>query len=362
MKILQKYFLKELLFVFFPIEIFLIFIFILSEIFWRFSDFILHKPKMLDVIYFLSLHIPLWFTQTLPMSLMLSTLLSISTFAYYREIIAVKTLSIDTRKFFLSWLLLGVIFSISSFFIHDKIATNGFSKAQEIFYTKIKKEKFNKDFLENLFYYVVNGENITYIFVEKYDKIDKEVNFFLLQEYERNKLKLQICSPYGKKQNSNLVLNSVVIQKFNEKHDLIAEVILSKYNYQLPVELEYFQYDYTTMQLDQFNIKQLKQALKVSSLKGESVNRILTEISYRFAISFLNFIVILLAIPLSQNIPSQYGKLTSFLYMLILLIIYWTLLSFLRVMSELGVINPYYGVWIPNILLLIFGTFIYFKK
>jgi lipopolysaccharide export LptBFGC system permease protein LptF len=364
MRILQKYFLKEFLSIFLPIEVFFIFIFALSEFFWRFSDIIIHRPQFVDVLHFLSLHIPLWFTQTLPISLMLSTLLSISTFVYDREIIAVKTLGVNTKKFFISWLFIGLLFSIISFFVNDKVATRFFSKAQEVFYTKIKKEKYNKDTLENLFYYISAKDETTYIFIEKYNSVEKEINSFLLQKYTSDgSIKLQIYSPYGKKQNLSLLLFDTVIQKFNN-NKLVSETKLYEYDFTLPVDIENFQYDFSSMQLDQFSIQQLKQGIKISLLKGEteSVNRIVPEMSYRYAIAFLNFILVLLSISIVQNFASQYGKLTSFLYMLVLLIIYWLLLSFLRTLSEVGVINPYYGVWIPNVLLFILGLVLYNKQ
>jgi len=361
MKTLQKYFFKEFVIHFFPILTFLISIFALSEFFWRLNDFITYKPSVLIILCFLSLHLPLWFVQTLPLTVMLTTVLSISNFNYTKELVALKTLGVNTKKFFLSWLTIGLVLSISSFFVNDKIATKFFLKAQEVFYTKIKKERFDKNILTNLFYYSHQNNFSTFIFIDKYDKFNNKVYSFLMQQYLNGKIKTQVYSNEGTKNKLVLNLFDTVEQQFRGD-TIVSEKIVKTYKYQLPVDIEDFKYNFATMQLDQFNISQLKQAIKICKYKGEPVNRIVTEISFRYAISFLNFILIFISIPLAQTSHSQYGKLSSFVYVLISFIIYWSLLSFLRILGETGVINPFISVWIPNIIFFLVGLVLYVNK
>ncbi|WP_205006696.1 hypothetical protein, partial [Escherichia coli] len=61
MKILQKYLFLELIKIFVPVEVFFITIFALGEFFWRLPDFVSHKTNLVLILYYLSLHIPLWF-------------------------------------------------------------------------------------------------------------------------------------------------------------------------------------------------------------------------------------------------------------------------------------------------------------
>ena len=361
MKILQRYFLKEFVYHFLPISIFFISIFAISEFFWRLNDFISYKPPTIVIIYFLFLHLPLWFVQTLPLSVMLTTILSISNFNYTKELVAVKTLGINTKKFFLSWLIIGLVLSIFSFFLNDKIATKCFHKAQEIFYTKIKKEKFDKNDLTNLFYFSYQKDISTFIFIDRYDRTNNKIYSFLLQQYQNNKITTQVYSDEGIKENFVLNLFNAIQQQFRN-NKIISEKLVKIYRYQLPVDIENFKYDFATMQLDQLNMKQLKQAIKICKFKGETTNRIVTEISFRYAISFLNFILIFISISLGQTSHSQHGKLNSFIYVMISFIIYWTLLSFLRTMGETGVVNPYISVWIPNIIFLFVGIILYVNK
>jgi lipopolysaccharide export system permease protein len=361
MKTLQKYFFKEFIIHFLPIAIFFISIFAISEFFWRLNDFITYKPSITIIIYFLSLHLPLWFVQTLPLSIMFSTVLSISNFNYTKELVAIKTLGINTKKFFLSWLIIGLVLSITSFFINEKIATKFFYKAQEIFYTKIKKEQFDENNLTNLFYYSHQQDISTYIFIDRYDITNTKIYSFLLQEYQNGKIKTQVYSNEGKKNNLMLDLFDTVQQQFYNNR-IISEKHVKNYKYQLPVDIENFKYNFATMQLDQLNINQLKQAIKICKFKGEPVNRIVNEISFRYAISFLNFILIFISISLGQTSLSQHNKLNSLIYVILSFIIYWTMLSFLRTLGETGIVNPYISVWIPNIIFFFAGFVLYINR
>ncbi|MCS7228228.1 MAG: LptF/LptG family permease, partial [Endomicrobia bacterium] len=272
------------------------------------------------------------------------------------------TLGINLKKFFLSWLFIGIIFSIFSFYLNDKIATKCFREGQNLFYTKVKKQPIENNIIKNLFYHNNNKKGVTtYFFLDKYDKKTSKIWHFILEEYKNDSLLLQIYAKEGIKQNSKIILYNCIIRHF-DNHKIVSEKIVRRYIYPLFVDLENFRYDFSSIQLDQLNLKELKLALKIANYKNEPLYRIHTEISFRYAISFLNFILILFSIALGKNTQAQQGRLKCFIYTLIALIVYWLILSFMRTLGEIGVINPYFSVWLPNILFFLTGIFLYFKK
>lgn len=359
MKTLQKYCLFELVKYFFPMSIFFITIFAISEFFWRLPDFLYYKPDTTVILQFLFLHTPLWFVQTLPLTTMLATLLTISSFNYYRELLAISTIGINLKKFFVSWIVIGIILSLFSFYLNDKLATKFFRKAQVVFYAKVKNQPYESNVIKDLFYYETNKEETNYLFIDIYDRETKKVHDFVLNKYKNGVIQ-QICAHEGVKQNLSIVLHNCIIRNF-VNHKLVNEKIINNYVYPLPVDLEDFKYNYNTIQLDQLTIAELYRAIKILRYKNEPDYRVKTEISYRYAISVLNFIVMLLSISLGKNISTQ-GKLRCFIYSILIFIIYWMLLSFMKLLGETNIVNPYISVWIPNILFFIVGTFLYFKK
>lgn len=361
MKILQKYLLLEFIKLFFPISFFFILIFASSEFFWRLPDFISYKPPWQLILTYLSLLVPLWFVQTLPITTMLSSLLTITHFMYTKELIAIQTLGTNLKKFFFSWIVMGLLISLGSFYTNDKIATKGFLISQKILNEKIKHQPSQIDILKNLFYY----DNTTnrFVFIEEYDRNNYNAKNIIIEEYNsHNNLIQQIISSFGQKNNNNiLTLQNCIIREFKE-NKFLKEKLNQTYEYILPIDIEEFQYDYSSIQLDFLSVKELKNIVKISILRGQNTARILTEISFRYSISFLNFILILLSISLGQHTSSQHGKLTSFIYTIIALIIYWIFLSFFKTFGEINIINPIISVWIPNILFFTTGMVLYLRN
>ncbi len=358
MKVLQKYVLKEFFKVFIPIASFLIVVFALSEFFWRLPDFVSHKPPIGLIFYYLSLHIPLWFVQTLPIVVMLSCLLTITHLQYTNELVSIQTLGINTKIFFLVFVLLGLIFSFISFYIYDRVATKLFNKAQNIFETEIKKMPKITNLLTKLFYYDLNKD--TFILIEEYDTNNKSLKNLFIEKYKNNFLEQQIFASYGYKEKECIKLENCVVYEYqNNKYK--NQYILKTLKYPLEVDIERFQFDYSNMQLDSLNIEEIKKIINFVRYKGESVSRFLTEINFRYAIAFLNFVVILLSIPLGKTVRGRYGSLISFVYTIIVLIIYWILLAVLRSVCEIGLLNPHF-VWLPNLLFFITGIVLYLVK
>lgn len=81
--------------------------------------------------------------------------------------------------------------------------------------------------------------------------------------------------------------------------------------------------------------------------------KMLAEMHSRFAFPFAVIVFALLAVPLGlQN--RRAGKTSGFTISILILLIYYVLLSFLRTFAEKGVIPPFAALWLPNLL---FGAF-----
>ncbi len=356
---LQKYFFVELLKTFLPISGFFIVIFALTEFFWRLPEIVTFKPSTTIILVYLSLHIPLWFVQTLPMTTMLSSLIVLSHFVHSKEITAIKTLGINPKKFFCSWLIFGTILSIISFYLNDKIATIFFKKAQNIFQLEIKKEPLKENIFYNLTY--SDAKNI-FATITSYNKENNVINDILIEQLDNDyNVIYQLYSPYGTKDNNSWILKNTVLRTY-KNNILNSEKNFFQYQFPLQIDIEDFQYDYSNKPLDQLTIKHINDIIKITKLRGMPTAKYYTELGFRYALPFVNFILILLSISLGQSTSVQYGKLISFVYTIVATIIYWTLLSIFRTVGELNIINPIISIWIPNFVFLISGLVLYFRK
>jgi lipopolysaccharide export LptBFGC system permease protein LptF len=278
---------------------------------------------------------------------------------YTKELVATKTLGINLKNFFITWLLFGLMLSITSFYLNDTIATQFFKKAQNIFKTEVKKEPLQENIFYNLTY--SDTKNV-FATIDSYDKNNSIINNVLIEQLDNEyNLITQIFSQKGFKKNNSWFLNNAILRNY-KNNILYSEQKITELLLPLEIDIEDFQYDYSNQPLDQLSIKELKNIINITKLRGLPTQKYFTELGFRFALPTINFILILLSISLGQITSSQYGKLISFVYTILSIIIYWTMLSIFRSLGEVGIISPFISVWIPNFVFLIFGIVLYFKR
>lgn len=96
-------------------------------------------------------------------------------------------------------------------------------------------------------------------------------------------------------------------------------------------------------------IAELFRAAGSPQLAPQARMKMLAELHSRFAFPFAVFVFALLGLPLGlQNRRS--GKTSGFTVSILILLVYYVLLSFLRTLAEKGTIPPFIAVWLPNIL------------
>lgn len=97
------------------------------------------------------------------------------------------------------------------------------------------------------------------------------------------------------------------------------------------------------------NVAELYRSARDPQLPQQVRAKMLTEMHSRFAFPCAVFVFALLALPLGlQNRRS--GKTSGFTVSILILLVYYVLLSFLRTLAEKGAVPPFLAVWLPNLL------------
>ncbi len=101
-------------------------------------------------------------------------------------------------------------------------------------------------------------------------------------------------------------------------------------------------------------IAELRSGIASSKLSPQTRLKMATELHSRFAFPFATFVFAILALPLGLS-NRRSGKGSGFTISILILLVYYVLLSFLRTLAEKGGISPVLAVWLPNLIFLSIG-------
>ncbi len=125
---------------------------------------------------------------------------------------------------------------------------------------------------------------------------------------------------------------------------------------------------YTPVQLsridkkvEDMNITELKEYIRMMEEQGKNVKREWVKLHQRLAIPFANFIFALLAASLGIQPQRSGGSATGLGLSIIVIFIYYTLMTIGSALGERGTISPFLGAWLQNFIFIIIGSLMLYR-
>ena len=110
----------------------------------------------------------------------------------------------------------------------------------------------------------------------------------------------------------------------------------------------------------EMSISELQQQIKKNEKREWQDHLAKVELSKRFSIPLTCILFGIIGVPLGIT-SRRSGKSGGFVYVLLIILMYYVSMVLMQNFGRSGRINPYFSVWIPNIVLLIFAVYIGYK-
>ncbi|MEE8260055.1 MAG: LPS export ABC transporter permease LptF [Nitrospinaceae bacterium] len=110
----------------------------------------------------------------------------------------------------------------------------------------------------------------------------------------------------------------------------------------------------------EMSISELQQQIKKNEKREWQDDLAKVELSKRFSIPLTCILFGIIGVPLGIT-SRRSGKSGGFVYVLLIILMYYVSMVLMQNFGRSGRINPYFSVWIPNIVLLIFAVYIGYK-
>ncbi len=364
--ILDAYILRELRGPFaFAFMAYLLFWFI--NIFFLAADYIInaHAPFFL-VLRFLVFRVPQSTPLAFPFSCLFASLLAFGRLAGDNELNALRTSGITFVRICRTPLLCGLAMFGVSYFINETIAPITTDLSTRTFYQIVYKTEqlpivpgfFRKDDATGNVFYVENIEND--------HKTLKNVMIF--QNATTTPFRTVVNAKIAQVRGSVLHLVNARVTKFKLNGETDGDAVNKDIDIGLPIGETIEQFvNISVNDPYAINSKQLKtqiNAMQATGQGGSALGVLKITLAQRLAFPFAAFISVVLALPLAASIGKQgknLGMGFGIALSVLLLFVYYLMMSAFSALGKNEAINPYLAAWAPNIIMGIAGTVMFYR-
>lgn len=345
--ILDRYILKELLGPFiFGIAAFTSILAGSTVLFYLVGDAVKFGIPIVDVVQLFAYKIPSIVVFTLPMSMLLATILAFGRLSSDLEILALRASGIGFHRLVIPVVTMGLAVSLLTVWFNESVVPKSTRSFQEMMrqYSEKKdptiKEKIN--FTE----YDKEGRPVRIINVKEIDKgVMKTVS---IAEYEQSQLTRVISAKSGRWVTSggwefyNGVMHNFSIQNPEQ----VTVVYFKKEYIDIPINPEEAK---RPKDPEAMNSNELKSAILTQQRMGEDPIQNLMKYNMKFAVPFASLIFSILGAAVGVR-PHRSSSALGLGISLMIIVLYYILLSAGMGLGIAHVLPPLLAAWLPNLL------------
>ncbi len=359
MKILDKYILRQV------IEMFIMGVFIFTSIIFASDTFItlIKQISMYGIpfkvaLMVIILNLPSVFVMTIPMGVLLATVMTLNRLSLASEITVMRSCGIGLNRIAKPIFIFAIIMSMTSFFINETIVPITTKQSKDLALWAlgqknipegkenfIFKELQDNGTLKRLFY-VGNCKNKTLHNITVLD-MSKDNTVQVLQAkdgstspkgWEFNRGAIYTVAKEGKILNTTFFENSVAQFGIDLSKELNQNVA-KEHNF----------------------VSLVKYMMQNSQKIASEKNLYLIQLYDKIALPITTIVLVLIGVPLAITPPRvRYNR--GFLFSILIIFAYYLIRALSLSFGEAGSLPPFFAAWTANILLSIIGMALYYKK
>lgn len=358
LKILDKYLLKQV------IEMFLMGVFVFTTIIFASDTFITLIKQIAKfgipfkvAFILILLNLPSVIVMTIPMGVLLSTVMTLNRLSLSSEITVMRACGIGLNRIAKPIFIFAIVMSLSSFFINESVVPVMTKQSKDLALWALGQKNI-PDGKENFVFKELNDNGVLKrLFYVGYCEKKTLYNVTVLDTAKEGTIQVLQArqgktSPEGWQfdkgaaytiGNDGQVLNTTLFDKSTVKFGLDLSKELNK------------------NVAKEMNFSRLLKYLITSKLSDEEKRVYTIELYDKIALPLTTIAFVLLGVPLAITPPRvRYNR--GFLFSILIIFAYYVVRALSISFGEAGSLAPFWAAWLPNIVLTIFGVLMYYKK
>lgn len=358
--VLDKYILRQV------IEVFLMGVFVFTSIIFASDTFItlIKQISMFGIPFHIALlmiilNLPSVVVMTIPMGVLLSTVMTLNKLSLDSEITVLRACGIGINRIAKPIFMFSIVMCICSFIINETIVpvATKYSKDLALWSLSQKnvpdgKENFvfkeldSNGVLKRLFYVGNCEDKILY-------------NITVLDSSKEGTIQV-LQADQGKTTPSGWDFQKGAVYTIGERGKVLNTTLFDTSNVVFGLDLSR-QLNKNLAKEMNFS-KLLKYIAKgLDKFEQEDQNKIVIELFDKLALPITTIVLVLVGVPLAITPPRvRYNR--GFLFSIFIIFTYYLIRALSISFGEAGSVHPFVAAWLPNIVLTLLGAYLYYRK
>lgn len=357
-KLLDKYIMKQLL------ETFLLGVVIFTSIIFT-SDAFLYLVKEITsygvpftiALRVIILRLPQVLVLTIPMGVLLSVILTFNKLSANSEITIMKACGISISRLSLPVLVFGILSALLNFSVSEYIVPAADLQAKNLTLwaltqRNIPNGKANFSFKE----LDQDGRLIRLFYIDNYT--NKKLQGITVLDMSKEGAVQIIQSKYGDANAEAWNFNQGVAYTISQSGKTLSTTVFNK----LKIFTNFNYGKAFKNKGNELNFVDLMKYIENCKKQGDvHLSKLIIQLHEKFAIPITSLLIALIGVPLAMTPPrSRFNR--GFLFSLTLIFLYYLIRAFCISLGEAQVIDPAFSAWLPNLIILTTGSFLFYRK
>ena len=299
-----------------------------------------------------------WYTSLgLPMALLLGTVFTMGSLQNNNELSAIKSAGISIKRISIPLIILGILFSIFSFYYDNILVTHYLQKRSEL---RIKynlgRTKNNNLKKKDIFRQESFGKILG---IHRFTFRNQTAHNITLQEFDDGNLISRLDAPAMK---WNTAKNIWQLPKFQLRKWQGDSLLYNTFEQDTSLLINFDPLDLTktTVMPEEMNYWELKDFVYKLDQNGIKDPKWAVNMHFKSAFSCTSFLMILFGLSLSIRRPRS-SQAVGIGISVIVIFVYYAAITTGRSFGYNGTLDPFLAVWLPNMIFFITGIYLFQK-
>lgn len=355
MRILDRYILKSIIYIFFSCIFVFLFLYIVIDLLSNLDEILKHQASLALLVRYYFSYLPIMFVQVSPFACLLSTVYTFGKLNHNNEIIAMRSSGLSIFAIARNALIFGFLISLTVFWVNDRFVPVSLAENQKIKIqieegstkTKLKKN----EFIINLTLY---GLRNRLFFINRFSPATKTMEgITILEQDENQNLIKKIIAAKGIYQDGLWKFFQSITYKFDNNGQVIDEPnYLDEEIMSIPETPENL--SSLRQKPEQMNIRQMQDYIWILSKSGATtvIRNLKVDLYQRFNSPFTSIIIILLGIPFSLLMRKRATGMSAIGVSIIVGFLYYVLDAVCLAVGKSGLLMPALAASLSHIIIL----------